>query len=308
MLQNLMEQGNIPNLQLKVLSSAHLEKDFTLMVNPMGILPQQGPGYEDYAAGPRRQEFDGFTYFGVEDGVKGDDDEDSSRDGAGATGGYIEDGTGNKLAKNEMNDFLIPKQNPNVSGEQSKDQTTNPMMGGDGNNHQGRQFYIQFDPLDKQYKIRDLGKGYGAFAKLQGSIVIRDSFLINIGESYVVTYLISNQDEYDGSNNNGNMPYKLKLKIFPPYNLENPDVVICQNDQQELVIGRSPNCDIRIDDQLISKMQSTIKCEDGNWILEDGRDGKESTNGTWYYLNQEQPISDGMIFKQNQTFFVANLV
>jgi pSer/pThr/pTyr-binding forkhead associated (FHA) protein len=51
------------------------------------------------------------------------------------------------------------------------------------------------------------------------------------------------------------------------------------------VIGRSPNCDIRIDDQLISKMQSTIKYEGGNWILEDGRDGKESTNGTWYYLN-----------------------
>ena len=51
------------------------------------------------------------------------------------------------------------------------------------------------------------------------------------------------------------------------------------------MIGRSPNCDIRIDDQLISKMQSTIKYEDGNWILEDGHDGKESTNGTWYYLN-----------------------
>ena len=55
-------------------------------------------------------------------------------------------------------------------------------------------------------------------------------------------------------------------------------------------------------------MQSTIKYEDGNWILEDGRDGKESTNGTWYYLNQEQAIQDGMIFKQNQTFFVANFV
>ena len=55
-------------------------------------------------------------------------------------------------------------------------------------------------------------------------------------------------------------------------------------------------------------MQSTIRYEDQNWILEDGRDGKESTNGTWYYLNQEQAIHDGMIFKQNQTFFVANFV
>jgi len=65
--------------------------------------------------------------------------------------------------------------------------------------------------------------------------VIRDSFLINIGESYVVAYLISNQDEFDDSNTPASqkanhIPYKLKLKIFPPYNLENPDVVICQNE------------------------------------------------------------------------------
>ena len=99
-----------------------------------------------------------------------------------------------------MNDFLIPMNNPNISGEQSKEAPSmNPMMGGNGSNHQGRQFYIQFDAIDRNYKIRDLGKGYGAFAKLQGSIIIRDSFLINIGESYVVAYLINNQEEYDDS-------------------------------------------------------------------------------------------------------------
>ena len=66
-----------------------------------------------------------------------------------------------------MNDFIIPMNNPNNSGDASKDQPSiNPMMGNGSNNHQGRQFYIQFDPIDRQYKIRDLGKGYGAFAKL----------------------------------------------------------------------------------------------------------------------------------------------
>jgi len=35
----LAEQGNIPKLQLKVLSSAHLEKDFKLIINPTGIVP-----------------------------------------------------------------------------------------------------------------------------------------------------------------------------------------------------------------------------------------------------------------------------
>mmetsp|Transcript_1101 Transcript_1101/g.2026 ORF Transcript_1101/g.2026 Transcript_1101/m.2026 type:complete len:289 (-) Transcript_1101:94-960(-) len=287
MLQKIVEQASVQSLQLKVLSSAHLEKDFSLLINPLGIIPQKGMGYEGYENGPRRLEFDGFTYFGVEDGVFNEDDEESSKNGAGATGGYIEDGK--QVQKKEMNDFIIPKSNPNNSDASKESPSMNPVMGGEGNNHQGRQFYIQFDPIDKFYKIRDLGKGYGAFGKLQGSIIIRDSFLINIGESYVVSYLISNQEDNEDSQLNssgkGAIPYKLKLKIFPPYNLENPDVIICQNDQQELVIGRSPNCDIRIDDQLISKMQSTIKYEDGNWVLEDGHGGKESTNGTWYYLN-----------------------
>lgn len=48
----------------------------------------------NYENGPRRQEFDGYTYFGVEDGTKDEDEEESSKDGAGATGGYIEDASG----------------------------------------------------------------------------------------------------------------------------------------------------------------------------------------------------------------------
>lgn len=121
---------------MKVLSSAHLEKDFTMMINPMGIVPQQGEtlngaGYEN---GPRRQEFDGYTYFGVEDGVKNDDDDVSSKDGAGATGGYIEDATGKQVLKKEMNDFIIPSNNPNNSDASKEQPSINPMMGG-GNNH-----------------------------------------------------------------------------------------------------------------------------------------------------------------------------
>lgn len=84
-----------------------------------------------------------------------------------------------------------------------------------------------YDPFDRKYKIKDLGRGYGAFAKLQGSMIIQDSFLVNIGESYIVAYLISN-DENNSSENGAStnpIPFKLKLKIFPPHNLENPDVV-----------------------------------------------------------------------------------
>jgi hypothetical protein len=33
------------------------------------------------------------------------------------------------------------------------------------------------------------------------------------------------EDSQHNSSQKNQIPYKLKLKIFPPYNLENPDVV-----------------------------------------------------------------------------------
>lgn len=89
--------------------------------------------------GPRREEFDGFTYFGVEDGTKNDDEDNNSEkeDGHGATGGLIEDYDGKKIQKKYMNDFIIPMNNPNNSEDASKEQPSiNPMMGG-GTSHQG---------------------------------------------------------------------------------------------------------------------------------------------------------------------------
>lgn len=48
-----------------------------MLVNPVGIVPNQVADNEEgaqnlagYEKGPRRQEFDGYTYFGVEDGTK----------------------------------------------------------------------------------------------------------------------------------------------------------------------------------------------------------------------------------------------
>ena len=105
----------------------------------MGIVPQYNNdglalGNEN---GPRRQEHDGFTYFGVEDGLKDDEEEeDDDKNGLGATGGFIEDATGEQIPKKYMNDFIIPMNNPNNSGDASKDQPSiNPMMGGGSNNH-----------------------------------------------------------------------------------------------------------------------------------------------------------------------------
>jgi hypothetical protein len=55
-------------------------------------------------------------------------------------------------------------------------------------------------------------------------------------------------------------------------------------------------------------MQATIRNEEGEWVLYDGYQGRESTNGTWLYLNEDCEIEDGMVFKSNQTFFETTLI
>jgi hypothetical protein len=45
----------------------------------------------------------------------------------------------------------------------------------------------------------------------------------------------------------------------------------------------------------------------GVWLLKDGDDDKNSTNGTWLFVDELFPISDQMIFKAGQTLFRANI-
>ena len=65
-----------------------------------------------------------------------------------------------------------------------------------------------------KYKIKDLGIGYGAFVKLTSPIVLKDNFLLNMGESYIVANLIKPQDDMIGVVGVKKLPWRLRLKIF----------------------------------------------------------------------------------------------
>ncbi|CDW75623.1 UNKNOWN [Stylonychia lemnae] len=302
--------GKAPRLELKVLSSAFLEKGEVLYLNPLGLEENRS----------LRKVSDGFTYFGCKKAIrktpkvinsqnqikvykkqsqiidnnsnlKNTDNFSAQMGATGASLDEMNDSKNVSYDKEIVNDFVIPTKN-----EEEKEK------------HRGRQFQIYFDPDSFNYKIKDLGVGYGAFVKLTRPIVLRDNFLLNMGESYIVANLFKSQDDMIGIVGVNKVPMKLRLKIFSVVKADQPDVFSCQNEQQEIIIGRTPNCDIRIEDKLLSKAQATIRFDGDNWVLQDGFEGRESTNGTWLYLNEDCDIENGMVFKSNQTFFEATIL
>jgi FHA domain len=68
------------------------------------------------------------------------------------------------------------------------------------------------------------------------------------------------------------------------------------------------NCEVQIEDSLLSKYQAHITYNESNgWILVDGLNGKSSTNGTWLYIKDEIEMFSGMIIKANQTLFNVSI-
>lgn len=192
------------------------------------------------------------------------------------------------------------------------------------------QIFFEHDesnPKNSRYLIRDLGIGFGAFARLDRPLELKDNHLLNMGESFIIVNLINDKpsklenEQYSLSSGNNleksdSHYMKLRLKLFggpstgevfyfrpDDYDPENPEPTTIR-------IGRSNNCDVVIEDAVLSKMQAHIyfNHEQQCWILMDGAPGgKHSLNGTWLYLNEDFEIYNGLTFKVNQVLFQAHV-
>ena len=81
-----------------------------------------------------------------------------------------------------------------------------------------------------------------------------------------------------------------------------------------VVIGRSPDCDVIIDDSMLSRFHCTIefKQDKNKWFIVDGiydkdkKGIKKSTNGSWKYAFEDTKITDKMCFKANHNLFICS--
>lgn len=94
-----------------------------------------------------------------------------------------------------------------------------------------------------------------------GPAALKDNMLMNVGEAYIVVNLYPENAEQEGK------PYDtIKLKMFGgPNNGEMHEFNLQDMEtKQELLIGRTPDCDIKINDKLLSKIQCHIRLVNSN--------------------------------------------
>lgn len=168
-------------------------------------------------------------------------------------------------------------------------------------------FAIYYNTQDGNYYIKDFNTGVGALMKIK-RYIMEGNILINIGGNYLVIYIeknkiiikIFNNSILESTTNEEKNNINCDLKEFD----------IDENKNYCINIGRIQNCDIVIEDMMLSKIQCCIEynAKDKCFYLNDGDGKKESTNGTWVFILNPTKIFNNFMFKAEHTLFVANLV
>ena len=179
-----------------------------------------------------------------------------------------------------VNDIIIPLEDSEIAEQ-----------------HRGQHFCVYYDITRDSYFIRDLSVGFGSFVKVLDPLLLKDNYLIQMGEHYLLINLLQES-----------VWPRLKIKVFGPPCVDKLMFFNPEDHADNLIkIGRAANCDIMLDDSLVSKLQSIIEFKNCEWILRDGDGYKNSTNGIWLYMSEAMEIKSGMVFKSNHTVLAAIL-
>ena len=64
--------------------------------------------------------------------------------------------------------------------------------------------------------------------------------------------------------------------------------------EKKYTVGRKTDCDLFLNDTNISRVHMTISCSHNSWYIEDGFEGKASSNGIWMFIQEPIEIENGM--------------
>ena len=171
-------------------------------------------------------------------------------------------------------------------------------------NSKGIFFRIEYDKNLRKYFLKDMGHGFGTFV-LSNTILIKENTIINIGDSYIIfSFKLQNDMPTENDNNNES----LYLKIYNGKKGYEP-IILDQYYKMFYTIGRAENADVKIEDNLLSRLHCYIYNENNNWYIKDGNQyGISSTNGTWVFAYEPIEIVNEMVFKSNSYNFLCKLI
>ena len=118
-----------------------------------------------------------------------------------------------------MNDFVMPAQATE--------------------NLRGRHYLVYYNLEKDTYWLRDLGNGFGIFVRLNFPLQLKDNMLINIGESFIVVNISSNE---------------ITLKLFSGSIAGD----VYKFNGGKVTVGRSVLAGLRVEDSLMSKIQCEL--------------------------------------------------
>ena len=106
--------------------------------------------------------------------------------------------------------------------------------------HRGRHFQIQYCLESNCYKIKDLGIGYGAYVRLDNPLLLKDNYLLSMGESFFIINLIQDTSmdkrlSKAGLDDSEGTHMKLRIKVFS--GPANGEILYCLTDYK-VVISR----------------------------------------------------------------------
>jgi len=162
-----------------------------------------------------------------------------------------------------------------------------------------RHFVIRYSIDPKMYYIKDLGEGTGTFVRLDVPLSLKSNYIISFGDSHMVVQIYNDTAKPDLTKS------KIQLRFLDGPKTDQTFTFF--EDTSKIKIGRMSDCDVKFDDNSLSRNQCSIMFEEGNWVLRDG-DGKPSTNGTWLFVDEYFLIYDNMVFKAGQTLFRAHVL
>lgn len=152
---------------------------------------------------------------------------------------------------------------------------------------------IKYNASTSKYYLRDLGDGSGTFARIDIPVLLKHGYIISFGECHMVVNLAG-----EATKPSLTVKFLDGPKADQSFRYSPGD--------KPVRIGRMADCNIKFDDNSLSRYQcSLLFVEDKGWFAIDGDGKKCSTNGTWLFVDELFEIFNNMVFKAGQTLFQA---